>query len=248
MIHLVEERFRRQLYRDRGWWIVLVLIVALAAMGGIRSSTAGVAQETLLDKTMLKLELPHSKSEMRSVVPPAAARWWSYAQWWDFLFIAAYVALFVILSVPDLDENPPAWDSPLVCIAVAGLCDCCENISLLLCLRNIENLHDPGPRSFIALTFFGACKWLFFFLACRALAIRFGHYPKLLWAAVSLRGLATAGAWATVLALVGLSSRPIVTVSMTGVVFVLLPVLYQRWRLGPQPTPPAAPVPSFSVS
>lgn len=225
-------QLREKVRVPRRFQIVLVVLIACVAISGIRRSTDGLDQGASLDKPMLKLELPRSKDELRTIATPATAEPWRDAQYWDFLFIASYIMLFGLLAPRNASLPDSMWESPSVCILTAGILDYGENLSLLACLRHIEQLRNPGQRAFALLLVFGALKWLFFFLACRALAIQYSKLKEWVFSAVFLRAFATVGAWATVLAFVGLPSRPIITLAMWGITFVLVTVL-ARTLIGP---------------
>jgi|GEM_PF-5707775 len=215
--------------------IALAILVAAGTISAKLVSTLLLEPRSQLDRAMLAIEIPQSEAEMAELVPRITVSAWRSAVRWDFLFIAGYLLLFVSLWLPECpatDETSrgrgSVWQNVVYCAIATGIVDCCENASILLCLGNIERgAKLGGSRAFTVLPIFGTLKWLFCFLACRALALQYrDRSSRWHWIGVALRSLTTAGAWAALLAFAGLPGRPVIelTALLSGILLLIASV------------------------
>lgn len=184
-----------------------------------------------LDTPFVKLEIPRNEAEFLALTPPSTHREWQGVLYVDYLLILGYVVFFLALPL-GTREDPTLWEQIGFCGIMAGIADCVENLAIALLIGNIvQDLRLGDAAMWIGvLTVFGALKWLFFFVACRAICIELEQLLEWRWLAVWLRATSTVGSWAALLALIGLPSRPILTLMAYASVLLIATIGVKRLR------------------
>ena len=217
----MKERLKQRFKDPKFLLAISAVLIVFAVIQMAAAMVLLPAGASWLDSVMLRAEIPRSAGELTALITPAAAPVWKQAIVWDFVFIAGYTVLLLAIHLgsPALEQSNAEEDyigaRLPVCAAVAATADVIENFALLIVLGDMERgISLIGTRAFTALPVAGALKWLFYFLACRALAYELGAWGSWRWMRLVLGPFSAAGAWATAFAFAGLPARPIMVLSV----------------------------------
>jgi hypothetical protein len=174
-------------------FIVLALLLALGLLGWImgRQIPPRIDLPFETGSTVLAAEFASMPDEIISVfgVDRRYAKPLQMQQYLDFIFIACYVALFVIigLALKNYDLPGARWAAWIViaCAVAAGLFDIGENITILRTIANAGATTSP-------VRWFSVPKWALVFLVMLLESPVFFFWPRLnLW--WRLAGIAVGG-------------------------------------------------------
>jgi hypothetical protein len=200
-----------------------------------RHVLSGTMAKERLDGPVVKLEIPRNEDEFLALTPNPTHYLWRGVLLTDLIFIAGYILLF--LTIPfQAKGGATIWERVGFLGMLTAIADLAENAMIYFLLE-----HSEGQRAdrifgtcIAILTVIGVVKWLFFFLACRAISIELEKLQNWRWIAVGLRASSTAGSWAALLALIGLPARPLLTLMFYGSAVLILIVAVQRLRNVPR--------------
>lgn len=168
--------------------LILGLILSSVAFGWTSSLLEPQPHPSLIDRPILRTEVPQSERDITDFVSPLNAENWSKIVKIDFLFIAGYVLLLIALRGPMIRSAGPG-NRIMILAVVTGLADCAENFGMLATFDLVAGQQPlSGSIPFTLLPFLGTLKWLCYFSTCIALSLSWTGRP--IWGALKFLTLA----------------------------------------------------------